>query len=87
MKYEKAMAEAVSFDGMEVFMISSKNKGLVETYIKGRCGLFDDSTFTFYGSSFTCGKFDGVSPETINFPDGEYCTFTLNDGIWTCTHY
>ncbi len=88
MKYEKAKAEAICFDGTEVFMVSSKNYPLVEIYLKGRCGLFTDpSTFSFYGSTFTCSAYDAFSPETIIFPDGEYCTYALSEGVWTCTHY
>ncbi len=88
MKYEKAKTDVIQFDGSGIFMVTSEENDIIAQYIKGRCGIFDEALFKFSGSSFTCGQFDGVSPEQILPPNKHYeYTYNAATGVWNCTIY
>ena len=63
MKYEKAMADVIVFDGMDVFTYTSSEEKAINDGIKslgctGFSGVASDG-------SFTCTKFGGYSGQTI----------------------
>ena len=91
MQYEKAKAETIRFEGSEYYMIvTSAELSRIAQAIAGVCGFVDRNTISFTGPTFTCGQFDGVSPQNVNTYElggkGSY-TYTKTDGVWNCTSY
>ncbi len=91
-KYKKANAEIIRFDGANFLMaVSSAEVSLIEQAIRLGCLIFDKDLFSFHGSTFTCGKYDGGEIQIVHTHalggNGSY-TYTSSDKYtWTCTTY
>ena len=83
MRYEKAKAEAICFDGMELFMGTSSQQSSILSQISDCTGIkFTNS------NTFECTTHQGGGSEMFEI-DGHYFVFSGNaqNRTWTCAGF
>ena len=81
MKYEKAKAEVISFDGIDIFMISSGDLSAIAQYINSKCTVVDTSNIS--NGKFTCSDFANQRQSTTYWYNTTMM-FTAGGNGWSC---